>query len=60
MFDDVTALATDITFSGLEPEEPGACEEVVYTFTLTVTDCSDKSATDDVRVTTSCCGTADT
>ncbi len=54
--DSSTSATTDVTFPEFAAEEPGACAEEDYTFTLTVTDCSGESDTDTVVYTLSCCG----
>ncbi len=55
-----TSLSTTVTFADAMPDEPGACVDEVYTFTLTVTDCAGKSASDTMKVTVNCCGREDT
>lgn len=53
---DDTALNTTVTLFDAEPTEPGACEQVVYEFQLTVTDCFGDVVTDIVTYTVTCCG----
>ena len=53
---DPTALNTMVTLSEAEPTEPGACEDYVYEFQLTVTDCFGDTVTDIVTYTSTCCG----
>jgi len=53
---DPTALSTMVTLMEAEPTEPGACEDTVYEFQLTVTDCYGDTVTDIVTYTVTCCG----
>ncbi len=53
-------VSTTATLSDAEPTEPGACEDVDYTFKMTVTDCTGESTSDTVKFTLSCCGVEDT
>ncbi len=50
-------LATTAKLENAEPTEPDKCEEVEYTFKLTVTDCTGATTEDEVTYTVSCCGT---
>ena len=45
-----------VTLSEAEPTEPGSCEDYVYEFQLTVTDCYGDTVTDIVTYTSTCCG----
>jgi hypothetical protein len=53
---DPTVLSTTATLTDAEPTEPGACEDTVYEFQLTVTDCVGDVVTDIVTFTVTCCG----
>ncbi len=53
-------VSTTATLTDAEPTEPGACEDVDYTFKMTVTDCTGESTSDTVKFTLSCCGVEDT
>lgn len=57
---DPTAMSTQVLLQSIAPTEPGLCEDVVYEFKLSVTDCTGAVSTDTVRFTASCCGTEDT
>lgn len=57
---DPTSLVTTVVLSEAAPTEPGECEETEYELTLTVTDCTGSSQSDDITMTVSCCGVADT
>jgi len=54
--DDPTSLMTMATLTDAEPTEPGACEDTVFEFQLTVTDCFGDVTTDIVTFTVTCCG----
>ena len=53
---DPTSLTTTVRLTEAEPTEPGACEDYVYEFQLTVTDCVGETVTDIVTYTSTCCG----
>ncbi|MSQ01363.1 MAG: PKD domain-containing protein [Myxococcales bacterium] len=53
-------VSTTASLTDAEPTEPGACEDVDYTFKMTVTDCTGESTSDTVKFTLSCCGVEDT
>lgn len=50
-------LTTTAKLENAEPTEPDKCEDVEYTFKLTVTDCTGATTEDEVTYTVSCCGT---
>lgn len=54
--DDPTAMSTTATLTDAEPTEPSVCDDTVYEFQLTVTDCVGAVSTDIVTYTVTCCG----
>ena len=53
---DPTALITTVELTGAAPTEPTACEDNLYEFQLTATDCTGASTTSTVNYTVTCCG----
>jgi hypothetical protein len=53
---DPNVLSTMVTLTDAEPTEPGTCEDAIYEFQLTVTDCYGDVVTDIVTYTVTCCG----
>ena len=53
---DPTSISTTVTLTDAEPTEPGVCDDTVYEFQLTVTDCVGEVVTDIVTFTVTCCG----
>jgi len=54
--DDPSSLVTTATLTDAEPTEPGVCEDTIYEFQLTATDCYGDVVTDIVTFTATCCG----